>query len=142
MFSSDKTKSSKHKVVMLVDDNKIDNFVNEKVVINSKFTENVFVHTNAQSALEFLKNLETLRSDSAPSILPSYIFLDINMPISDGYYFLEEFNRLSDAITSKIKIVMLTSSLNPDDERKSISYKSVVSYLSKPLTADSLINMN
>ncbi|OFY97815.1 MAG: hypothetical protein A3K10_00375 [Bacteroidetes bacterium RIFCSPLOWO2_12_FULL_31_6] len=132
----------KHKIVMLIDDDLIDNFINKKVVINSNFTDSVYVHSNAKSALEFLKNIEGFESEEASSILPSYIFLDINMPVSDGYYFLEEFKKLSDEITSGVKIVMLTSSLNPNDEIKSIAYKNVVSYMSKPLTSDSLVNMN
>lgn len=134
--------SSKHKVIMLVDDNNIDNFINEKVIKKSNFTENVFVHTNAKSALEFLKNLETLKNDVVPSVLPSVIFLDINMPGSDGFYFLEEFNKLPKKITSDMKIVMLTSSLDPKEEVRSISYDNVVKYLSKPLSVDDLINMN
>ena len=134
--------ASKHKVVMLIDDNGIDNFINEKVIKSSNFTQNVFVHTDGISALEFFKNLEILKKDAIASILPSYIFLDINMPISDGFFFLEEFEKLSDKITSAVKIVMLTSSLNPADEEKSNSFKTVVKYLSKPLSAEDLVNMN
>ncbi len=129
------------KVVMLVDDDNVDNFINKKVIINSKFTDNVFVHTNANSALEFLKNMNELK-DSSCAILPSHIFLDINMPVADGFYFLEEFDKLSEKITSEVKIVMLTSSLNPNDELKSGSFKNVISFLSKPLTVDDLTNMN
>ena len=139
---SDTTPPAKNKVVMFVDDNTIDNFINQKIVINSKFSEYVYVHTNAQSALEFFKNIDELKTEEGYSLLPSHVFLDINMPISDGYYFLEEFDKLfSKKITSQVKIVMLTSSLNPNDEVKSTSYKSVVSYLLKPLTKDSLVNM-
>ncbi|CAN5311933.1 response regulator [soil metagenome] len=132
----------KHTAVMLVDDNDIDNFIHEKVVKNAKFTKNVYKHTSAISALEFLKNIEMLQSESITALIPAYIFLDINMPISDGYYFLEEFEKFSEKIKSKIKIVMLTSSLNPDDFEKSNSYKQVVNYLSKPLSAEALVNMN
>ena len=131
----------KNKVVMLVDDDNVDNFINKKVILNSKFTDNVFVHTNANSALEFLKNIEALKNDVI-SLLPSHVFLDINMPVSDGFYFLEEFNKLPAEITAEVKIVMLTSSLNPNDEVKSGSYKNVTSFLSKPLTVDDLMNMN
>lgn len=136
-----KTGSSK-KIVMLVDDDSVDNFINKKVIINSKFTDNVHVHTNVNSALDFFKNIDELKLDSSPSILPSHIFLDINMPVSDGFYFLEEFQKLPSKITSEVKIVMLTSSLNPNDEIKSVSYKNVTNFLSKPLTVDVLSNMN
>lgn len=130
------------KVVMLVDDDNVDNFINKKVIINSKFTENVFVHTNAKSALEFFKNVGEPKEDSSETILPSHIFLDINMPVADGFYFLEEFDKLSEKITSEVKIIMLTSSLNPNDELKSCSFKSVTNFLSKPLTVDDLVKMN
>ena len=139
---SSECNSLKHKVVMLIDDDGIDNFINEKVIKSSNFTQNVFVHTNAISALEFLKNIQTLKYEEFSSVKPSYIFLDLNMPVSDGFYFLEEFNKLSDKITTDVKIVMLTSSLNPADEEKSNSFKNVVKYLSKPLSAEDLMNMN
>ena len=132
----------KNKVVMLVDDDNVDNFINKKVIINSKFTDSVHVHTNVSSALDFFKNIDELKLDSASSLLPSHLFLDINMPISDGFHFLEEFHKLPSKITSEIKIVMLTSSLNPNDEVKSVSYKNVTNFLSKPLTVDVLSNMN
>ncbi len=132
----------KHKVVMLIDDDGIDNFINEKIIKKTNFTETVFVHTNATSALEFLKSIETLNKDVASPLLPSYIFLDINMPISDGFHFLEEFNKFSKRTTLGIKIIILTSSLNPADEAKSYSYENVVKYLSKPLSAEHLMDMH
>lgn len=127
---------------MLVDDDNVDNFINKKVILNSKFTDNVYVHTTASSALEFLKNMNELKLDSSSPILPSHIFLDINMPVSDGFYFLEEFGKLSEKITSEVKIIMLTSSLNPNDEVKSGFFKNVTNFLSKPLTVDDLSKMN
>ncbi|MGZ4048748.1 MAG: response regulator [Bacteroidia bacterium] len=128
---------SGNKTVMLIDDNDIDNFINEKMIKSSHFAENVYVHTSAKSALEFLKNISIL--NNAPTELsPSYIFLDINMPILDGFHFLEEFENFPAAFKAPIKIVMLTTSLNPIDLEKSKPYKNVVKYLYKPLISKDL----
>jgi CheY-like chemotaxis protein len=117
---------------MLIDDNDIDNFINEKMIKSCQFADNVYIHTSSKSALEFLKNISLLSSAPA-ELIPSYIFLDINMPILDGFHFLEEFENFPQAFKSHIKIVMLTTSLNPSDFEKTKPYKSVIKYLYKPL---------
>ena len=127
-----KTPLSAHKTVMLIDDNEIDNFINEKIIKSANFAENVYVHTSAKSALEFLKNISALSTVSA-ELIPSYIFLDINMPILDGFHFLTEFENFPASFKSSIKIVMLTTSLNPSDVERSKPFKNVVKYLYKPL---------
>ena len=119
---------------MLIDDNDIDNFINEKMIKSSHFAENVYVHTSAKSALEFLKNISILNT-APPELIPSIIFLDINMPILDGFHFLEEFENFSEEFKSHTKIVMLTTSLNPSDLEKTKSHKNVIKYLYKPLIA-------
>jgi len=132
-----KPNSFKNKSVMLIDDNDIDNFINEKMIKSCNFSENVYVHTSVKSALEFFKNLSSIQN--IPSeLIPSYIFLDINMPILDGFHFLEEFENLSFDFISKIKIVMLTTSLNPSDLEKSKPHKNIVAYLYKPLVQKDL----
>lgn len=132
-----KKNTFKYKSVMLIDDNDIDNFINEKMIKSSYFSENVHIHTSVKSALEFFKNLSSIKN-IPHGLIPNYIFLDINMPILDGFHFLEEFNNFSYGFVPKIKIVMLTTSLNPSDLEKTKSYKNVVNYLYKPLIEDDL----
>lgn len=127
-----KKNTYKNKSVMIIDDNDIDNFINEKMLKSSCFSENVYTHTSVTSALEFLKNLSSIQN-IPDALIPSYIFLDINMPILDGFHFLQEFNGLGYSFIPKMKIVMLTTSLNPCDLEKTKEYKSVVAYLYKPL---------
>ena len=127
----------KYKSVMLIDDNDIDNFINEKMIKSACFSENVYVHTSVKSALEFFKNLSSIK-EIPDGLIPSYIFLDINMPILDGFHFLEEFENSSFEFNPKIKIVMLTTSLNPCDLEKTKPYKNVIKYLYKPLIEDDL----
>ncbi len=130
----------KFNTVMLVDDNEIDNLINQKMIEAANITEHIFTHTGAKSAMEFLKNMERLDVDER--VLPDVIFLDIDMPLMDGFQFLDEFEKLSDETRNKCKIVMLTSSINPQDMSKSKKYSYVKQYLNKPLSQDTLDKMN
>ena len=123
--------------VMLIDDNEIDNLINQKMIEAANITEHIFTHTGARSAIEFLKNIEKV-DDVAKKILPDVIFLDIDMPLMDGFQFLDEFDKLSDGTKSKCKIVMLTSSINPQDVNKSKEYSYVKKYINKPLSQENL----
>lgn len=127
----------KIKAVMLIDDNEIDNLINQKMIEAANLCENIYTHTGAKSAIEFLKNLEKM-ADSVNDFFPELIFLDIDMPLMDGFQFLDEFEKLSNDTKGKIQIVMLTSSINPQDMSKAKKYPYVKGYINKPLTQENL----
>ncbi|MCA4895399.1 MAG: response regulator [Cytophagales bacterium] len=129
----------KYKTIMLIDDNEIDNLINQKMIEAASITENIYTHTGAKSAIEFLKNMEKI--DEAAKVLPDIIFLDIDMPLMDGFQFLDEFEKLTNVTKTKCKIIMLTSSINPQDFSRSKKYTNVRLYLNKPLSHDSIINL-
>jgi CheY-like chemotaxis protein len=130
----------KYRSVMLIDDNEIDNLINQKMIEAASIADNIYTHTGAKSAIEFLRNMERL--DVAEKVLPDVIFLDIDMPLMDGFQFLDEFEKLSDMTRKKCRIVMLTSSINPQDFSRSKKYNNVKLYLNKPLTHENLVNLN
>lgn len=133
-----KQPKEKYPVVMLIDDNEIDNFINERMIKGCSFADKIYVNTGAKSALEFLKNVASM--DSKNELFPDIVFLDINMPLMDGFMFIEEFNKmkLSDKDT---KIILLTSSVSPEDENKSTEYPIVRKFVRKPLTESTLASL-
>jgi len=127
--------------VMLIDDNEIDNLINQKIIEATAICKNILTHTSGKSAIEFLRNMEKF-SVTVPNALPELIFLDIDMPLMDGFQFLEEFEKLANNTKAYCKIIMLTSSINPQDMGKSKKYEYVKQYINKPLTQDSLKKLN
>lgn len=129
----------RYRIVMLIDDNEIDNLINQKMVEAASITDHIFIHTGARSAIEFLRNIEKL--ETADQVLPDVIFLDIDMPLMDGFQFLDEFEKLMTTTKKKCRIVMLTSSINPQDVNRSKKYSNVKLYLNKPLMHESLMDL-
>ena len=130
-----KKPKSKYETAMLIDDSEIDNFINLKMLEGCNFAERIYIHTNGKSAIEVLKNVERM---GEISLFPDIIFLDLNMPIMDGYQFADEFEKISPTIRNKTKIIILTTSLNPSDMERANKYKQIVKYINKPLTCELL----
>lgn len=96
---------------------------------NSSYCSNILVYENGREALDVLET--TLNTNEFPDV----IFLDLNMPVMNGWQFLDEFSKIID-IDKKTKIYILSSSVNPADIQKSKEYKIVKNFISKPLTEE------
>ena len=123
----------KYKVVLLIDDNEIDNFVSQKIIEKSGFAEKVISVTSASKALELLTSDHFSKNG-----LPDIIFLDIGMPEMDGFDFLEEYVKLNKIVINNCKVVILTSSIDTDDFNRVKKNKLVKKFINKPLSEKSL----
>lgn len=121
---------------LLIDDDKVINFYNEKIVNRHDDFGQVTSVNSGQNALDYLK-------DSMDGLIakPDLIFLDINMPAMNGWEFIEEFNKLDLEFTSSIKVVLLTTSNNPDDFERSKTIETISDFINKPLSSDILDNV-
>jgi CheY-like chemotaxis protein len=127
----------KYSHVMLLDDNELDNFINEKTMEANFFSKKIYTSTSAKSALEFLNNLATI-GDQFSEIYPQVIFIDINMPMMDGFQFIEHFKKNIEKLMQKPKLVILTSSVYHEDKEKAKDISDDITFLNKPLTNEML----
>jgi CheY-like chemotaxis protein len=117
--------------VMLIDDSELDNFINEKTLEANHFAKKIYVHTSGKSALEFLNNLVTMGSEYA-AVYPQVIFIDINMPMMDGFQFIHHYKKGSE------KQLHDPSSVYNEDRQKASDISGEIIFLNKPLTKSML----
>lgn len=125
---------------MLIDDNKIDLFVNQRIIEKYNPTVKIKAFNNAFSAISFLKLLELNVSIKSVAI-PDIILLDINMPEMNGFSFFDEFKQLNLAHKNEIEVYILSSSTSSEDVAKAQKETYCAGYITKPLTVSKLKNI-
>jgi CheY-like chemotaxis protein len=128
--------TSKYKCILLVDDDEVSNFINEKIIAACRVTDHTHIRHNGLEALEFIRN----NCEQDNHICPDVILLDIRMPVMDGFEFLQEFENTAKQLSDRIKIVVLTSSSNPHDVELARKFN-VAGYINKPLSVNALRQM-
>jgi CheY-like chemotaxis protein len=122
-----------------VDDSDTDLFINETMIKYAQFSQDVTSFTSSTKALEHLKMLTEQSSNEAD--IPDFIFLDINMPLLNGFEFIREFQTLPGYVKKKCQIILLSSTFNANDIQKGSDNKYVIGLIAKPLTMESLNDM-
>ncbi|WP_224995234.1 response regulator [Cesiribacter sp. SM1] len=123
------------KAVLLIDDDETTNIINEMLITEMDVTEKLFQARNGKEAIDLLQGLL-----KQPAHFPELILLDVNMPVMDGFAFLEAYQEMDFPGKSSLKIVMLTTSLNPKDIEQAKN-AGVTNYLTKPLLEETLYNI-
>ncbi|TBW25779.1 response regulator [Gramella sp. KN1008] len=119
-------------IACIIDDDPIFVFGTKRIMELANFCENFTVFPNGEEAINHLK---PIMEAGGPSI-PDVILLDLNMPIMDGWQFLDEFTSIP--TKKKIIIYIVTSSINPEDMEKAKKYDSISNYLVKPISVEDL----
>ncbi len=120
--------TTKNILACLIDDDRVHAFVVERMLKKTANCKDLMVFDDGTHALHYFK--KTTDIDKIPDI----IFLDINMPVLDGWEFLDEFAKIKDSLPKKIDIYMVSSSNNPFDKARAKSLKLVTDYIPKPIT--------
>ena len=123
--------------VLLIDDDLATNFIHTKIIEKASIGAVVKAITNVREALEFL-TFSGAYQNSNKILRPGLILLDINMPGLNGWDFMEAYHQLDQSMKAKAVVVMVSTSLNPDDENKALNDKEIVSFLSKPIRHEKL----
>ena len=122
------------KTIWVVDDDPIYQIIVNKIIKKSELFLNVSSFKNGKDAIDTLKNIL-----ESKDVLPNVILLDINMPIMDGWEFMEEMILLKSQINESIQIYIVSSSIALEDKDKAKNYPEIIAYLSKPISANDLI---
>jgi len=122
--------------VLLIDDDEPTNFLSSMLLEQANCTEQIMVAENGRKALDYLTGTELFSLDSNSFPCPDIIFLDINMPAMNGWEFLENYQKLKKKHQGKIIMIMLTTSLNPDDKIRAQKMPEISGFENKPLTIE------
>jgi CheY-like chemotaxis protein len=122
------------KTIWVVDDDPIYQIIVNKIIKKSELFLSVSNYKNGKEAIEALKD-----ALDDKEVFPNVILLDINMPIMDGWEFMEELVLLKSRIKDPIQIYIVSSSIALEDKNKAKIYPEIIAYLSKPINNNDLI---
>ena len=128
---------NKINTVCVIDDDKIYSFAIKHIINRSGIAENIIFFNNGRVAMDFLNQQIQQRHS-----LPDLILLDLNMPVLDGWQFLEEFETIKNALKNTIPIYIVSSSIDEEEHSRARSIKSVNDFITKPITISTLQNIH
>ncbi|MFM2369963.1 MAG: hypothetical protein RL619_2280 [Bacteroidota bacterium] len=123
--------------ILCIDDDPITLMLCKKVIVKASFSNEIITSQNGEEALFYFNKIK-YNTDNKLKKHPELIFLDLNMPVMGGWEFLDIFNTIDYSEFSSIKVVVLSSTIDPEDLKKSKSYPMVIDFLSKPITTSML----
>lgn len=127
--------------ILCIDDDPITLMLCKKVVERVQFAKEIIIANNGEEAINYFDNLFEERKSNDSIIYPKLVLLDLNMPVMDGWEFLETYiSRDYHTIFDSTRFIVLSSSIDPYDINRSKTYP-IVGFLSKPVTKAMLENL-
>lgn len=120
--------------ILFIDDDPITLMLCKKVIARADFCHEIITSSNGEEALQHFTAMKKNRD----LIRPDLIFLDLNMPIMGGWEFLNYFEKIEFSEFKTIKVVVLSSTIDPEDLQKSKQYEMVIDFLPKPISTQML----
>lgn len=124
----------KYPKLAIIDDDDIYRFAVERILQRSGVTKNICTFDSGAAALDYIRH-------AAPETLPDVVLLDLNMPIMDGWSFLEQFRGLEEPLRERITIFIVSSSIDPRDHERAKTISEVEGFLVKPILPEELQRM-
>lgn len=119
--------------ICVVDDDDIYQFTTTKTLESLDIEKSIDVFSDGEEALDFILN-----NINEVDRLPDVILLDINMPIMDGFQFMDEYDKIKSKLAKNITIFMVSSSVDPVDMDRAKNINAITDYLLKPIKSDDL----
>jgi len=124
--------------ILFIDDDPITLMLCKMVIKKASFSNEIATSKNGEEALQYFNSLKQLDSYGELKKQPQLIFLDLNMPVMGGWEFLDSFSTSDYAAYNKTKVIILSSTIDPEDLEKSKKYPMVIDFLSKPISKEML----
>jgi response regulator of citrate/malate metabolism len=124
------------KNIFLIDDDETFVFLTGRIIKATQKVDSVKTFGNGKDAIDYLSE-----NASKPELLPEIIFFDLNMPILDGWGFIEEFITLMPKLAKQIKLYIITSSIAVHDIEKSKNFSVISDYMIKPVLKEKFVEI-
>jgi CheY-like chemotaxis protein len=123
--------------ILFIDDDTITLMLCKMVISKSLFSKEIVTAKNGKEALQYFNTLKQANTNAQLS-KPQLIFLDLNMPVMSGWEFLDSFSTPEYSEFNNTKVIILSSTIDPEDLEKSNKYPMVIDFLSKPISKEML----
>ncbi|WP_333693764.1 response regulator [Flavobacterium sp.] len=121
------------KSVLIIDNDPIYLTITQKIIERFELADSIFIGRDGLESINLIKNRLV-----ANQLLPEIILLDLEMPIMNGWEFLDEYCKIKDSFPNQVSIYIVSSSISYTDKSKAKNYTDVKDFFSKPVSIETL----